>query len=41
MTPFLFVIGLVLLVLGAELLVGGASRLAVAIDISPWSPCLS
>ena len=35
MTLFLFVVGLGVLVLGAELLVGGAARLAVTIGISP------
>lgn len=35
LTPFLFVLGLVLLVAGAELLVRGASRLAAALGISP------
>jgi cation:H+ antiporter len=35
MTLFFFVVGLGVLVLGAELLVGGASRLAVAFGISP------
>lgn len=35
MTLFLFVIGLVLLIVGAEILVKGASRLAIAFRVSP------